>query len=228
MSLAPKRAALFVVLLAVSTGCGSAGGNGGGTGGSAGSGGSVVTAIPGPWAGVSNGVEVCFFVGADGSSLTSSGSDCGVTGSSGDTAHSFDLRAQSVGIDPSGAPCSFDLAAVQNVPIDPETGAFRATGIPSSDGQSTWSFSGQISGAQASGIARSDSGSSYCQVGWSASKTAPCDQAAIDTCFALQQCCLEILVNPVFFESCNSVVLQCDQLACQALLDGYPQCVENP
>lgn len=227
MSLAPKRAVLFVALLVVSTGCGSSGSGQGGTGGSGGSQGEVARVIPGLWEGSSNGVDVCFFVGANGSSLTGVGSDCNVTGSSGDEARSFDLRVQGVGTDPSGDSCSFDLATMQNVPIDPQTLSFRVSGIPGADGQATVSFSGQISEDRASGIARSEDGSSSCQIGWSASSAAPCDQAALDTCFALQQCCLSILVNPVFFESCNSVVRQCDQLACQALLDGYPRCTER-
>jgi hypothetical protein len=228
ISLAPKRAAALVALLVTLIGCGNGGSDQGETGGSAGSEGGLVRAIPGLWEGQSNGVDVCFFVGADGLSLTSVGSDCNVTDASGDETRSFDLRVEGVGKDHQvGNPCSFELATMKKVPIEPQTLSFRVDRIPSSDGEATLSFSGQLSGEQASGVARFERDSSYCEVGWSALKAAPCDQAAIDTCFALQQCCLSILVNPVFFESCNSVVLQCDQLACQALLDGYPRCAER-
>ena len=53
---------------------------------------------------------------------------------------------------------------------------------------------------------------------------APCDVSAVNACLDLQNCCEAILVNPVFFQSCNSVVLQCNEANCQALLDGYVQC----
>ena len=56
----------------------------------------------------------------------------------------------------------------------------------------------------------------------------PCDEAAIQTCLDLQDCCQAILVLPVFLESCNNVVLQCDQAQCQKVLDGYPQCAPEP
>lgn len=56
----------------------------------------------------------------------------------------------------------------------------------------------------------------------------PCDEAAIQKCLDLQDCCRAILVNPVFFQSCNNVVLQCDEAQCQEVLDGYPQCAPDP
>jgi hypothetical protein len=51
-----------------------------------------------------------------------------------------------------------------------------------------------------------------------------CDVSAIDACLDLQNCCRAILVNPVFFQSCNSVVLQCDEAQCLEVLSGYVQC----
>jgi len=227
MGLAPKRVAAIASLLAALVACDSAGTDSGETGGSSGADGASTLPIPGLWEKASNGVDVCFFVSANGLALTTVGSDCHVTGAVGDEARSFDLRVEGVGVDDAGQPCSFELAFAENVPIDSKTDAFRVDGIPTLDGDAELSFSGQLSGQRASGVARLGTDTSYCQVGWEAVKAAPCDQAAMDTCFALQQCCLSILVNPVFFESCNSVVLQCDQAACQALLDGYPRCVER-
>lgn len=51
-----------------------------------------------------------------------------------------------------------------------------------------------------------------------------CTEDAINACLDLQACCRAILVNPVFFQSCNSVVLQCDEDQCRELLAGYVQC----
>ena len=51
-----------------------------------------------------------------------------------------------------------------------------------------------------------------------------CDVSAINACLDLQNCCRAILVNPVFFQSCNSVVLQCDEARCLEVLSGYVQC----
>lgn len=58
--------------------------------------------------------------------------------------------------------------------------------------------------------------------------TDQCDEAAAQTCLALLDCCRAILVNPVFFQSCNSVALECDQAQCQEILDGYVQCAPEP
>lgn len=55
---------------------------------------------------------------------------------------------------------------------------------------------------------------------------AQCDVAAVNACLDLQSCCEAILINPVFFQSCNSVVLRCDESACRALLEGYVRCRE--
>lgn len=54
---------------------------------------------------------------------------------------------------------------------------------------------------------------------------AECGAEATGTCLDLLSCCREILVNPVFFQSCNSVVLLCDQARCAEVLSGYPLCV---
>ena len=53
---------------------------------------------------------------------------------------------------------------------------------------------------------------------------AACDVEAVNACLELQNCCRSILVNPVFFQSCNSVVLQCNAAQCPQVLDGYVQC----
>ena len=45
-----------------------------------------------------------------------------------------------------------------------------------------------------------------------------CTDVAINACLDLLDCCRAILVNPVFFQSCNSVVLQCDEQRCRELL----------
>ena len=54
---------------------------------------------------------------------------------------------------------------------------------------------------------------------------AECGAEAIGTCLDLLNCCRESLVNPVYFQSCNSVVLLCDQERCAEVLSGYPLCV---
>ena len=51
-----------------------------------------------------------------------------------------------------------------------------------------------------------------------------CDVEAVNACLDLQNCCRAILVNPVFFQSCNSVVLQCNAERCLEVLEGYVQC----
>jgi hypothetical protein len=51
-----------------------------------------------------------------------------------------------------------------------------------------------------------------------------CDVEAVNACLDLQECCRAILVNPVFFQSCNSVVLQCNEARCLEVLEGYVQC----
>jgi hypothetical protein len=90
------------------------------------------------------------------------------------------------------------------------------------------SFSGELTGKTSSGVARMESDGSFCQVGWGASRVTPCNEAAIQICLELLDCCRAILVNPVFFESCNSVVLECDPAQCLRVLEGYPQCAPEP
>jgi hypothetical protein len=51
-----------------------------------------------------------------------------------------------------------------------------------------------------------------------------CDVEAVNACLDLQNCCRAILVNPVFFQSCNSVVLQCNEARCLEVLAGYVKC----
>jgi len=48
--------------------------------------------------------------------------------------------------------------------------------------------------------------------------------AAENACLDLQNCCRAVLINPVFFQSCNSVVCQCDEARCNEVLAGYVQC----
>ncbi len=55
-----------------------------------------------------------------------------------------------------------------------------------------------------------------------------CEEAAINSCLDLLDCCRAILINPVFFQSCDSVVLQCDGARCLEVLAGYPQCAPEP
>ena len=48
-----------------------------------------------------------------------------------------------------------------------------------------------------------------------------CTDDDINACLDLQNCCRAILVNPVFFQSCNAVVLQCNEQRCIEVLAGY-------
>ena len=122
MGFAPKRVAAIAWLLAALVACDSAGTDSGETGGSSGSDGASALPMPGLWEGVSNGVDVCFFVSADGLALTTAGSDCNVTGAARHRgAHSFDLQVEGVGTDDAGQPCSFELAFSGDIPIDPKT-----------------------------------------------------------------------------------------------------------
>jgi hypothetical protein len=219
---------LAVVFLGCGESSGAAGVGGGGAGGVAGSGGAGGTVapppqVPGLWEADANGVSVCFFIGDDGLKLISSAS-CDLPSASGDGAHSFDLGADLVGTDENGQRCSFVLAYTNDVTIDQETNSFRVAGFQVPDSDVVLSFTGELSGRTASGVARSESAGSLCQVAWAAKPVTVCDDAAIQTCLALQTCCESILLNPTFFQSCNSVVLQCNRARCQELLDGYPQC----
>lgn len=53
---------------------------------------------------------------------------------------------------------------------------------------------------------------------------------AANACLDLQNCCLAILVNPVFFEACNSLAGLCDEQKCLDALAGYPypECMPEP
>ena len=208
-------------LLALCAGCdeGTAGTGAGGAGGARGQ-------IPGLWEGQSDSVDVCFYVDDDGRALTPSRM-CNVNAPHirRAAARSFDISVDLVGTDQNGAPCSFELSFAGSVAIDPVTNAFGTSEIQ--DGAEI-AFSGEITGEQASGVARRDGDGSICRVGWAATTSSQCDEAAIQSCLNLQDCCRAILVSPVFFESCNSVVLQCDEAQCLDLLAGYPQCAPEP
>ncbi|MGB8330602.1 MAG: hypothetical protein WCE62_10780 [Polyangiales bacterium] len=209
-----------------SLGCGETTGDVGGGSGTGGVGGADASRqqIPGLWAGEGNGFEVCFYVHPDGQRLTAS-AECDLDSGSATGSYSFDLAADQVGVDQNGQTCSFNLGFSGDVAIDPDTNSFAVVGFrPPGEGVVV-SFSGELIGNTSSGIARAGSGDAFCEVGWAAMPVAPCDDAAIDTCLLLLDCCESILTNPTFFQSCNSVVLECNQARCQALLDGYPQCL---
>ena len=138
---------------------------------------------------------------------------------------SYDLSVELAGTDENGGPCSFDLSFTSEVLIDQATNSFRAS---ESQNGTELAFSGEIMGDQASGVARRDSEGSICRVGWAASKSSQCNEEAIQSCLDLLDCCRAILVSPVFFETCNSVALQCDQAQCLKVLAGYPQCAPEP
>jgi len=198
----------------------------GGAAGTGGTGGSPRVQIPGLWAGAANGFKVCFHIGPNGLELSASVT-CDVNSDSVADENSFDLGVDQVGTDENGERCSFGLRFTERVSIDQETNSFGVVGFQPPGEDVVLSFSGEIVGEQASGVARSESGGSFCQVGWAAKPVAPCDEAAIQTCLALQTCCESILINPVYFRNCNSVVLECNQARCQALLDGYPSCAPS-
>jgi hypothetical protein len=222
------RLALAGCLLLVAVGCEDGSGVTGGTGGSGGAGsGGPPAHIPGLWEGSANGFVVCFYVSDDGLRLEPSGM-CNVTGVGQPAAvpRSFDIRVDPVGVDEQGEPCDFDLSFTNAVAIDPETGAFSAS-EEVGDGVEQ-AFSGEIIGNSASGVALQDSGGSVCRLGWSAAKSTECTEEAIQSCLDLLNCCRSILVSPVFFDSCNSVALQCDQARCLEVLAGYPRCAPEP
>lgn len=221
------RLAIAGGLLLVAAGCEDGGGTVGGTGGTAGAGGGPPAQIPGLWQGSANGFKVCFYVSDDGLRLEPS-DICNVTDLDQPAApsRSFDIRVELAGVDEEGAACSFDMSFANPVSIDPITGAFRASETRGEGVEVA--FSGEIIGNSASGVARQDSGGSICRAGWSAAKPTECTEEAIQSCLTLLECCRSILVSPVFFESCNSVVLQCDQAQCLQVLAGYPRCAPEP
>lgn len=216
------RLSVVGCFLLLCTGCQDSS-TGTGTGGTTGEGQDL---IGGLWEGRSNGVELCFYVRRDGLALVPSDM-CNVTAPAEPdaAARSFDIGVDLVGTDQNGAPCSFALSFAGSVAIDPVTNAFRASEI---QGGAEVAFSGEIKGDQATGVAGRDADGSICRVGWATAKSSECTDAAIQSCLDLQDCCRAILVNPVFFESCNSVVLQCDQSQCLELLAGYPRCAPEP
>lgn len=61
-------------------------------------------------------------------------------------------------------------------------------------------------------------------VGGAGGAPGSCTTESANACLDLQNCCRAILVNPVFFQSCNSVVFQCDEARCTEVLEGYVQC----
>ena len=229
----------FLIFLLV-PGCndevGPGGGTGGAAGGSAGSGGMAGmggTEPPPPqlWEGQSNGVDVCFTVSGDGLRLTTEpGCSLGGQGGQGGqaTGPSFEIDVRLGGTDQIGQPCSFELSYQSDITIDQGTQTFQGSFTEAPGSGITLSFSGELVGQTASGIAQRDEGDSYCRAGWAASTSNECDDAAIEACLDLQDCCRAILVNPVFFEACNSIVLQCDERQCREVLDGYSQCATEP
>jgi hypothetical protein len=203
----------------------STGGVGGdGTGGVAGEGGSDGARkadTAGLWLGGSNGIQVCFFVRDDGRALTSS-SECSFSAAG---ASSYDLEVEAIGRDENGEPCSFELSCAFDVAIDPATGAFGTTFAEEGTGAEL-GFSGTIVDFDASGVATRVEGGSTCTVAWAASRDAPCDDAAINACLDLQECCQAILVNPVFLQSCEDVAFECNERRCREVLAGYPRCAQ--
>ena len=223
------RLAAAGCLFLLFAGCDGSTAGAGGTGGAAGTGGTTGRAasqIPGLWDGQVNGIDVCFYISEDGLGLIPSAM-CNVTGQAQPDAapRSFDIGVDQVGTDENGEPCSFELSFTRAIAIDQVTHSFRAS---ETRGGAEVAFSGEIAGSRASGVARRDSEGSVCRVGWATAKSTQCDDAAIQSCLDLLDCCRAILVSPVFFESCNSVVLQCDQAQCLQVLAGYPQCATEP
>jgi len=219
------RLAMAGCVILLSAGCND-GGSAGGMGGAGGAMPGPLPQIPGLWEGQANGLDVCFYISDDGLRLTPSPM-CNLTAQAEPDAapRSYDLSVELVGTDENGAPCSFELSFANEVLIAQATNSFRASEIQ--DGTEV-AFSGELIGDYASGVARRDNGGSFCRVGWAASKSTQCDEPAIQSCLDLLDCCRAILVSPVFFESCNSVVLQCDQAQCLKVLEGYPQCAPEP
>ena len=199
----------------------------GGTGGMGGMGGVGGTEPPQLWEGQSNGVDVRFCVSGDGLTLTTEPA-CRLGQGGQATAPSFEIDVRLAGTNQIGQPCSFELRYERDISIDQETKSFRGSVVEPPGSDIRLSFSGELVGQMASGIAQREQGDSSCRVGWAASTSNRCDEAAIETCLDLQECCRAILINPVFFETCNSVVLQCDESRCQDVLDGYPQCAPEP
>jgi hypothetical protein len=220
------RLAAAGCLLLLAASCDDGGDDAGGGGGAGGGTSGLQRQIPGLWEGRAQGVEVCFYIGDDGLRLKPNAM-CNVTAPAQPdaTARSYDISVDLAGTDQNGASCSFELSFGSDVVIDQATNSFRASEV---QGGPEVAFSGEITGNSASGVARRDSDGSFCRIGWAAKKSSQCDDAAIQSCLDLLDCCRAILVNPVFFETCNSVALQCDQAECLRVLAGYPQCAPEP
>ncbi len=227
---------IFVPVSGCSDEAGPIGGTGGTAGGSAGSGGMAGmggmggTEPPQPqlWVGHSNGVDVCFSVSGDGMTLTTE-PGCSLAAQVGQTTGpSFEIDVRLGGTDQTGQPCSFELSYQSDIDIDEGTQSFRGSVVEPPGSGITLSFSGELVGQMASGIAQREEGDSYCRAGWAASTSNECDQAAIDACLDLEDCCRATLINPVFFEVCYSIALQCNEQQCQDALDGYSQCATEP
>ena len=180
----------------------------------------VAPELAGLWVGESSGIGTCLFISQDGTQLTRS-TDCNIEGTSTSSSNSFDLDVETIGRDGNGEPCSFTLSYQQDVEIDPNTGAFGAI---FTDAGAEFAFSGALRGLTASGVATRAEGESTCTVGWGASRAVICDDAAINACLDLLDCCRAILVNPVFFQACDQVALECNEARCRQVLAGYPQC----
>ena len=220
-------AAGFVILLCAGCWVAVPGGAGGssGTGGRGGMGGTGGVEPDVLWERQGNGADVCFNVAGDGERLTPS-PGCDLASRS--EANAYQIRAELIGSDDNGDGCSFEFGFTGDVPIDPVTHGFRVSGFQPPGSDAKLSFSGGIDGIRATGVARLETDGAFCEVGWAAQMVTRCDDDARETCLALLECCSAILINPIFFQSCNAVVQQCDRLACQRLLDGYPQCAPPP
>ena len=79
------------------------------------------------WEGQSRGVDVCFNIAGDGLTLEAN-PNCSL---SGESAYSFDLDVELVGVDQDGQPCSFTLRYTDPVTIDQDSNSFRALRHPS-------------------------------------------------------------------------------------------------
>lgn len=185
--------------------------------------GSVETSRPpsGLYLSQGNGAQVCFNVAPGGEQLRPS-FDCDLDSQI--EANAYQIRAELLGIDGNGDGCSLEFGFAGDVPIDQETGTFRAGELRLSGSDAVFSFLGEITDARASGVARRQTDGAFCEVGWGATRAARCDADADRKCTELLDCCRAILINPVFLQSCQAVVDRCDELECQQALDGYEQC----
>ena len=81
--------------------------------------------------------------------------------------------------------------------------------------------SGLVAFSLACGSSNASPGGAGGDVGGMGGMGGSCTDDAINACLDLQDCCRAILVNPVFFQSCNAVVLSCDGQRCREVLAGY-------